>query len=94
MPKVLNQKTDGRPEGAVYIGRPSKWGNPFVIGRDGNREQVIQKYENFICQSLLLSAVHELAGKDLVCWCAPQACHGDVLLRLANPAPVTANKGT
>lgn len=68
----------------VYIGRPSKWGNPFAIGRDGTREQVIAKYEEWIrSQPHLMSALPELKGKVLGCWCAPQACHGDVLVRLA-----------
>lgn len=85
MPKVLNKKRDGVPEGAVYIGRPSKWGNPFVIGADGTREQVIDLYREYLVRSPSLAAqVGELRGKDLVCWCAPQACHGDVLLDLAN----------
>jgi hypothetical protein len=69
----------------VYIGRPSKWGNPFVIGRDGTREDVIAKYEAWLLeQPELLAALPELAGKTLGCWCAPRACHGDVLARLAN----------
>lgn len=68
----------------VYIGRPSKWGNPFVIGRDGNREEVVQKYHDWILtQPQLLKDLHELKGKVLACWCAPQACHGDVLVKLA-----------
>ena len=46
----------------IYIGRPSKWGNPFVIGRDGNREQVIEKYRAYILgnQTLLAAAKSEL----------------------------------
>lgn len=69
----------------VYIGRPSKWGNPFAIGRDGTREQVIAKYEEWLrTQPDLMAALPELHGKVLGCWCAPQACHGDVLARLAN----------
>lgn len=68
----------------VYIGRPSKWGNPFVIGRDGSREEVIRKYEQWIVQQrLLLLSLFELRGKRLGCFCAPLACHGDVLVRLA-----------
>jgi hypothetical protein len=69
----------------IYIGRPSKWGNPFVIGRDGNREQVIEKYRAYILgnQTLLAAAKSELKGKVLGCWCAPQSCHGDVLAELA-----------
>lgn len=69
----------------VYIGRPSKWGNPFVIGRDGTRAQVIEKYRAFVLSSApMLAALPELHGKILGCWCAPQSCHGDVLAELAN----------
>ena len=68
----------------VYIGRPSKWGNPFAIGRDGTREQVIARYERWLLtQPELVASLHELEGKTLGCWCAPRACHGDVLARLA-----------
>ena len=72
----------------VYIGRPSKWGNPFVIGRDGTRDDVIARYEAWLLeQPELVDALPELAGKTLGCWCAPRACHGDVLARLANAQP-------
>ena len=85
MPRVLNRKSARNPQNAVFIGRPSKWGNPFVIGRDGTREEVIAKYERWLAdQPHLLRALDELRGKDLVCYCSPEACHGDVLLRLAN----------
>ncbi len=66
-------------------GRPSKWGNPFQIGRDGTRAQVIARYERWIStQPELLAALPELAGKTLGCWCALQACHGEVLARPAS----------
>lgn len=69
----------------VYIGRPSKWGNPFQIGKDGDRETVIRKYREWVVtQPHLMAALPELRGKVLGCWCAPQACHGDVLVELAN----------
>lgn len=69
----------------VYIGRPTKWGNPFKIGRDGTREQVIEKYRAWLLQQPeLMAALPELRGKVLGCWCHPQACHGDVLAELAN----------
>jgi hypothetical protein len=69
----------------VYIGRPSKWGNPFVIGRDGSRADVVRKYEQYLLNSKqLMNSLCELKGKNLVCYCAPQACHGDVLLKYAN----------
>ena len=74
----------------IYIGRPSKWGNPFIIGRDGNRDQVIARYEQWvITQPHLMAALPELAGRVLGCWCAPNACHGDVLARLAMHQPET-----
>ncbi|MDP9120130.1 MAG: DUF4326 domain-containing protein [Acidobacteriota bacterium] len=67
----------------VYIGRPSKWGNPYVIGRDGTREQVIAKYRAWVLRRPeLVAALSELRGKVLACWCAPQPCHGDVLVDL------------
>ena len=68
----------------VYIGRGSKWGNPFVIGRDGTRKEVIQKYRVWImAQPELIAALPELKGKVLGCWCCPQECHGDVLVAMA-----------
>ena len=68
----------------VYIGRPSKWGNPFVIGKDGTREQVVTKYREWIISQItLIEALPELRGKVLGCWCAPHMCHGDVLAELA-----------
>lgn len=78
----------------VYIGRAarglpgSKWANPFRIGRDGDRDAVIAKYEAWIAtRPELLGALPELRGKTLGCWCAPETCHGDVLARLAEEAP-------
>jgi Domain of unknown function (DUF4326) len=71
----------------VYVGRGrgSRWDNPFVIGRDGDRADVIAKYERWLLtQPELLAAVPELRGRTLGCWCAPHPCHGDVLARLAD----------
>ena len=81
--KVLNKKTDKVTINSVYIGRPSKWGNPFVIGPDGTREEVIEKYRKYILFSDLIHDIPELVGKDLVCWCSPAPCHGDILVSLA-----------
>lgn len=68
----------------VYIGRPGKWGNPFAIGKDGTREEVINKYRVYInSKPELLAALPELKDKTLGCWCSPRACHGDVLAELA-----------
>jgi len=67
----------------VYIGRGSKWGNPFVIGKDGNREEVISKYETYIMNRPdLIAALPKLKDRVLGCWCAPKACHGDILLKM------------
>lgn len=68
----------------VYIGRPSKWGNPFVIGRDGTRSEVLLLYRRWIeKQPELMAALPELKGKILGCWCSPwNLCHGDILVRL------------
>lgn len=84
--KVVHVKEE---VGDVYIGRAnrffeeSKWANPFKIGKDGTREEVIRKYEKYLLkQPKLMASLPELKGKRLGCWCSPKACHGDVLLRL------------
>lgn len=77
---VVNKRKHRPTPADVYIGRPSKWGNPFVIGVDGDRDEVIEKYSRWVkTQPQLMAALPELKGKTLVCWCKPQACHGDVL---------------
>lgn len=78
----------------IYIGRPSEWGNPFKIGTDGTREEVIREYRRWIStQPDLLKKIHTLKGKVLGCWCAedriltatpPYICHGQVLAKLAD----------
>lgn len=56
----------------VYIGRPSKWGNPYVVGKGGTREEVLQKYEEHVRSSkILMRALPSLDGKVLGCWCYP-----------------------
>ena len=62
----------------VYVGRPSPFGNPFVIGRDGDRGTVIGKYRAWLLAQPALGELvrRELAGKVLGCWCAPAPCHG------------------
>jgi hypothetical protein len=76
----------------VYIGRSfgrfaeSDWHNPFKLGVDGNRKEVLVKYRAYIMSRPdLLARLHELKGKRLGCWCKPKwACHGDVLVDLVN----------
>jgi len=86
MPRVLNKRTDKIPPDAAYVGRPSKWGNPYKISKDETREEIIAKYADWLdgmVHNNLLD-LDELQGKDLVCWCAPLPCHADILLELAN----------
>lgn len=80
MTKVVNIASS---EYDVYIGRPSKWGNPFVIGTHGTRSEVIEKYAEYVRgNSELMAAIEELRGKRLGCHCSPKACHGDVLVEI------------
>lgn len=96
MPTVFNRKGPVYPPAdAVYVGRPSKFGNPFVIGKDGTREEVLAKFERWFfadlpeAEALREEAMAELTGKDLVCWCAPERCHADLINEwlTGTPAP-------
>lgn len=68
----------------IYIGRPSPWGNPYVIGEHGARNKVIELYEEWLWQpkrfKLRNKIRNQLRGKILGCWCAPQSCHGTILV--------------
>ena len=66
---------------AVYIGRGSLYGNPFIISKHTTRDEVCDKFEKEI---LPLLDVSSLRGRDLVCFCAPLRCHGDAILKKAN----------
>ena len=73
------------PDNTVYVGHPTKWGNPYKVGRDGSVEECIEKYEWAINWIDRVKELPELRGKNLACWCPlDKACHADVLLRLAN----------
>ena len=84
---VASKRTGATGE---YIGRPSVLGNPFAIGRDGTRDEVIAKYKRWLWARVKETAdevveLHRLAelakqgDLTLVCWCAPKPCHGDVI---------------
>ena len=93
MPRVKHVNDLKEPDD-VYVGRPTKWGNPFThlpsestraIYQVETREQAVEAYENWIIShENLLNDLQELKGKNLVCWCHPKRCHAEVLLRLAN----------
>src|SRR5690606_35695763 len=73
---------------AVYVGRPGRWGNPFIMQHEGQRELVIAQYRAWLWEEIQSGQVglHELAAlhqRDLSCWCVPKACHADVLERAA-----------
>jgi hypothetical protein len=79
----------------IYIGRPSKWGNPFTHLNDSTqakyvvktREESIEAYREWILNGEgkhLLNDLHELKGKVLGCWCKPKTCHGDILAELVS----------
>jgi hypothetical protein len=116
--RIQRKRTKGwrMPEGAVYVGRPTKWGNPYVVGCVASRrsfgiltqttvrntKMATAYFERWITGDKLVplsgwnqhravpsvdEICAELAGKDLACWCPiGQACHADVLLRIANEA--------
>jgi hypothetical protein len=90
--RVVNKHYCTEP--GEYVGRPSMLGNPFVIGRDGNREEVMDKYRQWLWEKIkeggaILDELHRLRGLArrreliLICWCKRPgkeiACHGDVL---------------
>jgi hypothetical protein len=92
MPQVVHCKKENYD---VYIGRPSKWGNPFshkpgtkALWIRPTREEAISAYREWLLTSekgqQLLRDLHELKGKTLGCWCKPQSCHGDVLIEILN----------
>lgn len=81
----------------VYIGRGSKWGNPFSHMQNtqaefklDTRDEAVEAYRNWIGQQpKLLEMIPELQGKILCCFCKPKSCHGDVLSELANTLTMT-----
>lgn len=97
-PQVLNKHWSKPLPNSVYIGRPSKWGNPFSHKDDTKakykvktRDEAVEAFEKLINKlmennpQLREDIIRELGGKNLVCWCAPARCHGDALLKIANP---------
>lgn len=90
--RIQRKRTKGwrMPEGAVYVGRPTRWGNPFALpGREReHRAWAVTAYREWVTKSGVRideAAEEHLRGHDLACWCAlDQPCHADVLLELAN----------
>jgi len=90
---VVNMRGSGHPRFwewakdnglAVRIDRKTKWGNPYVIGDDGTRDEVLRRYGAHLWHTPpLITDALALKGKALGCWCAPDGCHGDTLARLS-----------
>ena len=81
------------PAGAVYVGRPTRSGNPFVVadetadGGASSRTEAVRRYRSWLAArpAMVAAARSELAGRDLACWCPlEEPCHADVLLEVAN----------
>jgi hypothetical protein len=76
----------------VYIGRPSRWGNPFshkegtlAEFKTGSRKEAVEKFEEYLISNKdLMKDLPSLKGKVLGCWCKPQLCHGDILAKYAD----------
>lgn len=87
-PRILNRHDTGDvlPPGAVYVGRPSRWGNPFTLQSHGTRAAAIEAHRVWLPdqRGLLADIRQELRGHALVCWCAPKACHAETLMLAAN----------
>jgi Domain of unknown function (DUF4326) len=92
--RIQLHRTKGwrKPEGVVVVARPSKWGNPYVVGVDGTRTECVELYRGAMERGQLpftgADVRRELAGRDLACWCRlDEVCHGDLLLEMANAPP-------
>jgi len=71
----------------VYIGRGSKWGNPYHIGKDGDRSDVISKYRALLYRKIrdgriTIDELLALKGETLGCFCKPKSCHGDIIVEM------------
>ena len=89
MSKVLNKRRlNGVPPNTVYGGRPGPFGNRFLIGPDGTRDEVIALHKDWLLNTdegkALQIEVRKHRGKDWICWCAPAPCHCDIYVEIAN----------
>ena len=91
--RIRLRRTKGwrKPEGAIVVARPSRWGNPYRVGVDGDRAACVRQYRDALVRGELAFTVEdvrrELTGHDLACWCPlEEPCHADVLLEACRPA--------
>ena len=101
MIRIVNKRNCKGP--GVYIGRPSALGNPFVIGRDGDREEVIRKYRDFLNTAIhdderikaefeRLEELNKKGDVILICWCAPSKCHGEIIKEIIESRDAKKNQ--
>jgi len=91
--RIQRKRTKGwrMPPNTIYVGRPTKWGNPWIVGNGYSAAEIVALYQAWMTgwygstKLPPLPNPTELRGKDLACWCPlGQPCHADVLLELAN----------
>jgi hypothetical protein len=90
--RVQYRRGERLPPNTIYVGRPSRWGNPFKVSVEASRSDVVDLFEAWAYADTPQAASWreelklQLRGKDLACWCPVDGkpCHADVLLRLAN----------
>ncbi len=97
-PQVWNKRDPKCPTNAIYVGRPTKWGNWWShlsshmehVTLVPTREEAVEAYLLWITSDakeaiqLRADAIKELRGHHLSCWCSPSSCHADILLQIAN----------
>lgn len=85
--RVQRKRTKGwkMPPNTVYVGLPTKWGNPFKWGGNDLLVRMFRQHATIDFGETYSEMCEELRGKDLACWCPlDQPCHADVLLEIAN----------
>lgn len=89
---VGNFRREGLPKGAVKVDRSTPFGNPFPLVNEGFRRSCLERFGEYALGRMAKDpewalAVRALRGKRLICWCAPKACHADILQCLAEENP-------
>ncbi|MEM9065089.1 MAG: DUF4326 domain-containing protein [Planctomycetota bacterium] len=90
--RIRRQRTKGwrKPDGAVFVGRPSRFGNPFRLSSSCSPDQAVERFRAWLTEDpdgleVARAAKSELRGRDLMCWCRlDKPCHADVLIAIAN----------
>ena len=88
MPLIYNKALPGNWVNCKLVDRTTPYGNPFTIGKAGDRDMVCDRFEDWIERpeqmALVEQAKRELRGFNLVCWCWPNRCHAETWIRIVN----------